>query len=518
MTTTGKRITPRERHVAAMSAGERLRETMAPARERRDETLGRARERETETPAPAHPRHHRKPPRAAGATSARTRTRPRAASTLTTGRARRVLKVGTLTTSLGGSYIWQALKRPFQSQERTDRDLLAAHVRNAIRIVERSTELKGAFMKLAQMLSMRSDLLPPEALEVLATVQSSVPPMSYDVIRAQVTRELGAPPEEMFERFEPEAFAAASLGQVHRAVLPAGDEVVVKIQYPGVEATVVQDLRNVRALLQTLSRIGRDVMRQKIDASEVYAELEERLREELDYVKEAANLGAFRRRFADDPELEIPEPYPAFSSRRVLTMSALDGYPLQEILAPGVDQELKDWVAIKYFRVLWRQIFEFGMLHTDPHPGNYLVTHHPRLCMLDFGSVRVFSEPIRAAYLALARGLLDDDEAATADAFVGLGFLDRDDDPAPMLRIMRIIFEPVLVDRRWDPREYRSVDRAMEVASIGFEHRIFKSPGHRVFLGRALLGLESYVQQLGTVANWHRLFHESVERAPAACD
>src|SRR5436190_17270305 len=125
MTTTGKRITPRERHVAAMSAGERLRETMAPARERRDETLGRARERETETPAPAHPRHHRKPPRAAGATS--TRTRPRAASTLTTGRARRVLKVGTLTTSLGGSYIWQALKRPFQSQERTDRDLLAAH-------------------------------------------------------------------------------------------------------------------------------------------------------------------------------------------------------------------------------------------------------------------------------------------------------------------------------------------------------------------------------------------------------
>src|SRR5438445_70952 len=127
MTTTGKRITPRERHVAAMSAGERLRETMAPARERRDETLGRARD--------------------------------------------------------------------------------------------------------------------------LETVQSSVPPMSYDVIRAQVTRELGAPPEEMFERFEPEAFAAASLGQVHRAVLPAGDEVVVKIQYPGVEATVVQDLRNVRALL-----------------------------------------------------------------------------------------------------------------------------------------------------------------------------------------------------------------------------------------------------------------------------
>ena len=160
-----------------------------------------------------------------------------------------MLKVGTLTTSVGGSYLWQALKRPFQSQAQTDRDLLDAHVRNAVRIVERSTELKGAFMKLVQMLSMRNDLLPPAALEVLSTVQSSVPPMDAATIREQITRELGAPPEQLFAEFEPEAFAAASLGQVHRARLPSGEAVVVKIQYPGVEETVVQDLKNIRALL-----------------------------------------------------------------------------------------------------------------------------------------------------------------------------------------------------------------------------------------------------------------------------
>jgi len=160
-------------------------------------------------------------------------TPPRTAA-LTTGRARRVLKVGTLTTSVGGSYLWQALKRPFQTQARTDRDLLDAHVRNAVRIVERSTELKGAFMKLVQMLSMRNDLLPPAALEVLATVQSSVPPMDAATIRAQIIRELGAAPERLFAEFAPEAFAAASLGQVHRARLPSGEAVVVKIQYPGV--------------------------------------------------------------------------------------------------------------------------------------------------------------------------------------------------------------------------------------------------------------------------------------------
>jgi len=108
-------------------------------------------------------------------------------------------------------------------------------------------------------------------------------------------------------------------------------------------------------------------------------------------------------------------------------------------------------------------------------------------------------------------GSLDDDPAAMSDAFVRLGFLDRDDDPAAMIRIMRIVFEPVLEDRVYDPRDYRSVDRAMEVASIGLEHRIFKSPGHRVFLMRALIGLESYVQQFGTVANWHRLFRECVD-------
>jgi predicted unusual protein kinase regulating ubiquinone biosynthesis (AarF/ABC1/UbiB family) len=450
--------------------------------------------------------HGRVPARAATA-----RSRP---AELTTGRARRVLKVGTLTTSVGSSYLWQALKGPFQSAAQKERDLLDVHVRNAMRIVEGSTELKGAFMKLAQMLSMRNDLLPPAALEVLATVQSSVPPMRFEVIRKQITRELGAPPEEVFAHFEPDAFAAASLGQVHRATLPSGEDVVVKIQYPGVEDTVVQDLKNVRALLQTFSRIGRDVMRQKIDASELTLELEERLREELDYVNEAANLVRFRRLFADDPEVVIPAPFSKFSSRRVLTMQALDGYPLQDILAPGVDQELKDWVAIKYFRVLWRQVFEFGVLHTDPHPGNYLVTHHPRLCMLDLGSVRTFPEEIRANYVALARAILADDTDALTGPFVALGFLDPDDDPAPMVRIMRIVFEPVLRDRRYDPRDYRPIDRAMEIAAIGFEHRIFKAPGHRLFLVRALIGLESYVQQLGTVANWHRLFRDALAAAP----
>ncbi len=432
---------------------------------------------------------------------------------LTRGRAKRVFKVGELATSVGSAYLWEALKSPFRTRDQHQQALLDTHIRTAMRIVESSKELKGAFMKLVQMLSMRDDILPAEALAVLSVVQSQVPPMRYGEIRAQVQRELGKPPERLFASFEEEAFAAASLGQVHRAVLKDGTEVVVKVQYPGVDETVEQDLSNVKALLQVFQLIGRDVMQQRIDNREVYQELEERLHEELDYLNEAKNIARFQKMFRDDPEVCIPEVYPEYSSRRVLTMSRLEGYPLADILKPGVDQATKDWVALKYFRVTWRQIFEFGTLHTDPHPGNYLVTFHPRLVLLDFGSIRVFPEPIRRAYHGLAAAILRRDRPAMARCLVTLGFLDTGDDPEPMIRILDVIFEPVLVDKPYDPRRYDSLERGMEVATIGIEHRLFKAPGHRVFLLRALIGLDAYLKQLGTVANWHRVFEECVEQA-----
>jgi predicted unusual protein kinase regulating ubiquinone biosynthesis (AarF/ABC1/UbiB family) len=439
----------------------------------------------------------------------------RKSSGLTQGRTKRALQVGSLTTSVSGSYLWHALKWPFRSAGKKEQELLDLHLKNALRIVESSRELRGAFMKLVQMLSMRSDLFPPEVLNILSVVQSSLPPMDHDLIRDQVKKELGKYPEQLFESFEREAFAAASLGQVHRARLKSGEEVVVKIQYPGVDNTVEQDLKNLKALLHVLTLITRDVLRQKFDASEIYQEMEERLREELDYVHEANNIALFQRLFADDEEVIIPRVYPEFSSRRVLTMEFIDGYKLQEILAPGVDKELKDWVAIKYFQITWRQLFAFGVLHTDPHPGNYLVTYHPKLAMLDFGSVRLFPDEIRKGYHTLAKAILERDEQTMARCFLVLGYLDPGDDPAPLVRIMYIIFEPVLEDRVYDPHDFHSVEKTMEVTAIGLENRIFNAPGHRLFLVRALLGLDSYVQQFGTVTNWHRLFRECVESVKA---
>ena len=168
-------------------------------------------------------------------------------------------------------------------------------------------------------------------------------------------------------------------------------------------------------------------------------------------------------------------------------------------------------MAIKYFEITWQQICSFRALHPDPHPGNYLITYHPKIAMLDFGSVRFFPDDIRERYRRLARAGLDRDEETMARCFFWLGYLGPGVDPAPLFRIMYLVFEPVLEDREYDPRDFHSVDKAREVTNIGVQHHIFKVPGHRLFLMRALLGLESYVQQFSTVTNWHRIFRNSVE-------
>jgi predicted unusual protein kinase regulating ubiquinone biosynthesis (AarF/ABC1/UbiB family) len=434
---------------------------------------------------------------------------------ITSGRTRRMLKVGALTGHVGSSYLWQTLLKPFRSIDSHQRELLDTHVRNALRVVESSAELRGAFTKLVQMLSMRDDLLPTQALEILAAARANVPPMPYRMIRERIRAELGKPPERLFGSFEREAFAAASLGQVHRAELRSGETVAVKIQYPGIEETVEQDLQNVHGLLHVLTRIGRDIMRRRIDTAGVHRELEERLREELDYRKEAEHIALFRSLLGEDDEIEIPSVVAELSTRRVLTMSFVEGYPLADVLAPGVDQELKDWVAIKYFRTVCRQILRFGVLHTDPQPANYLVTHHPKLGILDFGSIRVFPEHLRRSYLRLARALLEDSRREMIAACRALDYLGAGDSPEAMIEILQTLLGPLLEDREHAFAHYRSLDKAMRVAAVAIEKGLYRTPGHRVFLVRALVGLEAYVKQLGTVANWRRIFVEEVEAASA---
>ncbi|HZO80232.1 MAG TPA: AarF/UbiB family protein [Candidatus Binataceae bacterium] len=431
---------------------------------------------------------------------------------ITSGRTRRAVKIGGLVSQVSSSYLWTSLRKPFLDHDRHERELLETHIRNARRIVESSKQLRGAFMKLVQMLSMRDDLLPAEAIDLLKTTRAGVPPMDYAMIAQQVRRELGKRPEQLFSGFEPTAFAAASLGQVHRARLRTGEEVAVKVQYPGIDATVRQDLGNLKLLLRTLQAIAGDLMRQKIDTRTIYKELEERLVEELDYRIEARNTMEFHRLYADDAEVMVPRVFSDLSSRRVLTMTYLDGYHLSDLMNPVADFELRKWVARKYYSLIWRQLLEFGVLHTDPHPGNYLVTHHPRICILDFGSIRHYSEAIRRAHLQFARALVAGDDRAIGQAMVKLGYLDRDQDPRPMVEAIHIMFEPILVDRPYGPEEYDMIGKAAQVGEIAFRHKLYKSPAHGIFTARALVGLDGIMRGLGVRANYHRWFAECVAR------
>jgi predicted unusual protein kinase regulating ubiquinone biosynthesis (AarF/ABC1/UbiB family) len=437
-------------------------------------------------------------------------------STLTHGRARRAIKIGGLASQVGSSYLWTSLRRPFLDSGRYERELLETHLKNAHRIVESSQQLRGAFMKLIQMLSTRGDLLPGEALDILKTTQAGVPPMDYRLIAQQIRRELGSPPEKLFANFESEAFAAASLGQVHRARLKTGEQVAVKIQYPGVDAAVEQDLGNLKLLLRTLQALAGDLMRQKIDTKTIYAELEERLREELDYVNEARNIDEFRRLLAGEHDVMMPRVIKNLSSRRVLTMTYLDGYRLSDVFGEAADLELRSWVARKYYSLIWRQVLEFGVLHTDPQPGNYLVTYHPRLGILDFGSVRYFSDTVRRASFQLAQAMLARDDLSVGAALLRLGYLDRNQDPAPMVKVVYLLFEPVLIDREYHPNEYDAVAKAAEVGEIAFEHKLYKSPRHSIFLLRALIGLDGIMKGLAVRTNYCRLFRESVAHAAHA--
>ncbi len=435
---------------------------------------------------------------------------------LTSGRARRAMKIGSLASQVGSSYLWTSLRRPFLNASRYEQELLDIHLKNARRMVEGSKELRGAFMKLVQMLSMREDLLPGDAIDILRTTQASVPPMDYRLIAQQIRRELSKSPEQLFASFETEAFAAASLGQVHRARLKTGQEVAVKIQYPGVDATIEQDLGNLKVLLRTLQTIAGDLMRQRIDTKAVFAELQERLREELDYVNEARNIDEYRRLLGSDETILLPRVIKQFSSRRVLTMTYIDGYRLADIFGEAADLELRTWVARKYYELVWRQILEFGVLHTDPQPGNYLVTWHPRLAVLDFGSVRHFSETVRRASLQLAEAIIDHEDRSVAAALLKLGYIDREQDPAPMVQIIYILFEPVISDRLYHPDEYDAVAKAATVGELAFEHKLYKSPRHSIFLLRALIGLDGIMKGLGVKMNYCALFRECVRNAARA--
>ncbi|MGE6756956.1 ABC1 kinase family protein [Corallococcus interemptor] len=256
----------------------------------------------------------------------------------------------------------------------------------AEKLVATLGEMKGAAMKLGQALSMDPDLLTPEVRQMMARLQNQAPAMSYAQVSRVVQEELGAPPEALFKEFSPDALAAASLGQVHRAVLHDGRPVAVKVQYPGIDVSMGHDMDNLGLVVKTVSKTSR-----MMDGTAYFQELRDELMLELDYRREARLAKSFAKSVSRLPDLYVPQVIEERSARRVLTLELLEGQTLKDWVTTSPGPEARFRVARQLIRATYGPFLDAGEIHADPHPGNFMVMPDGRMGLLDFGSIKRFS-------------------------------------------------------------------------------------------------------------------------------
>jgi len=297
---------------------------------------------------------------------------------------RRALRLAGLTAGVSGSYIGYLLQGLFLDDERRDRARRATHARVGRRVRDELQRLRGPAMKLGQALSLHTDVVPEELAAELTKLQMQAPGMHPSLARAQFRSSVGRPPEEVFRQFDPEPFAAASLGQVHRAVLRDGTEAAVKIQYPGIRSAIEHDFRWFRRMAAP-ARASGHLPPEAID------EMESQILAETDYVREADHIDFFREGLQPLPFVAVPRVRREHSTDRVLTMTKMPGRHLDAFLAGRPPQRLRDTVGSRLFELFYYQLIAVEALHADPHWGNYLFGDDGTIGLIDFGCVKRFS-------------------------------------------------------------------------------------------------------------------------------
>jgi predicted unusual protein kinase regulating ubiquinone biosynthesis (AarF/ABC1/UbiB family) len=303
------------------------------------------------------------------------------------GSARRALSMATLGANVAGSYLGYLAQRLFLDEAARKEKLSATHRRAARRVTDSLGALRGPAMKLGQTLSLQQGLLPDEMMRELTKLQMQAPPMHPTLLRAQFRGSMGAAPEEVFREFDPTPFAAASLGQVHRAVTTRGASVAVKVQYPGIRQAIENDFKWFRALSKA-AQTTRHLPKRIID------DLEAQILSETDYALEADNLEFFAKGLRPLGYVTIPRVYRELSRDRVLTMSLLDGEHIDAFLARKPSQELRDLVGERLFELHYFQVLRLEAFHADPHWGNYLFTRDGGIGLVDFGCVKRLPEAL----------------------------------------------------------------------------------------------------------------------------
>jgi predicted unusual protein kinase regulating ubiquinone biosynthesis (AarF/ABC1/UbiB family) len=370
--------------------------------------------------------------------------------------------------------------------------------------------LKGPLMKVAQFLSTVPDALPAEYAEELSQLQANAPPMGWNFVRRRMASELGPAWESRFATFAHEASAAASLGQVHRARLHDGTEVACKLQYPDMPSTVEADLKQLRLAMAVYHR-----MDNAIQQDEIYKELRERLREELDYEREAAQMRLYGLMLGASPNVHVPAPMPDLSTKRLLTMTWLDGRPLMQRLAEDPPLDERNRIAEALFRAWYVPFYRYGVIHGDPHLGNYQVRPDGSLNLLDFGAIRVFPAKFVGGVIELFEAVRDNDDDKAHHAYEVWGFKDLSRETMDVLNMWaRFLYEPLMQDRVRRIQETNDPQYGREIAErvhAGLQRTGgVKPPREFLLMDRSAIGLGGVFLRLGAELNWSRLFHDLI--------
>ncbi|MBH0007546.1 ABC1 kinase family protein [Psychrobacter sp. SWN149] len=338
---------------------------------------------------------------------------------------KRFMKLAGMTASIAGKAAKNSFKHLSSDEEKRIQARSDLMQDVGIQIAETLGEMKGAVMKVGQIASQYKDVFPPEVATALEKLQKDAPPMPYAQIRAQVERELKAPIAELFLEFEQTPFAAASIGQVHKATLPSGQKVVVKVQYPDVDENCDSDLKQVRMALKIAGVLNMSKQLQE----QLFNEIRQSLHDELDYVKEAHNLRVFGAFHAEDEGLIIPKVISSHSSRRILTLTEEMGDTLT--VAATWDNDTKQKIAERLFHFTAGQLFGLYRMHCDPHPGNFAFRHDGSVVAYDFGGIRSYSHSEVQLFRRFAKHAIKGDVTALEQDLVALDVRRQDDKNIP---------------------------------------------------------------------------------------
>ena len=369
--------------------------------------------------------------------------------------------------------------------------------------------IKGPLMKVAQLSATIPDLLPSEYVEELRHLQSNAPSMGWLFVKRRMAAELSSKWQESFDSFGKEASKAASLGQVHKALIKNNKVVACKLQYPDMESAVSADLSQLKMIFSIYQSYNK-----AIKTGDIYKEITERLKEELDYVRERKLMKVFSNIFSDSEHVHVPEVIESLSTKRLLTMTWLEGRPILEFIKEK--KEVRNTIAKNMFYAWYKPFYEYGIIHGDPHLGNYTIQNNLSVNLFDFGCMRIFKGKFIKGVIDLYFALQKNDQAKIVDAYEQWGFTDISKKKIEVLnKWAKFIYSPLMKDKVQKIQESDSgvygAKVAAEVHSALKKLGGIKPPKEFVFMDRAAVGLGSVFMHLKAEVNWYRLFNNLIE-------